>query len=47
MENYNKIQKGLKEHEALFFIDAVHPQHNTHTAKAWLSKGSNTYTLTK
>lgn len=46
IESYNEIQKGLKANEALFFMDAVHPQHNTHTAKAWLLKGSNTYTLT-
>lgn len=29
-----------------FFMDAVHPQHNTHTIKAWLPKGKATYTLT-
>ena len=43
---YKEIEAALTEKCAIFFMDAVHPQHNTHTMKAWLRKGKTTYTLT-
>lgn len=42
---YKKIEMGLTEKCAVFFMDAVHPQHNTHTIKAWLRKGKPSYIL--
>lgn len=46
IKKYETIKKELTPNSALFFMDAAHPQHNTHTTRAWLLKGSNTYTLT-
>lgn len=46
VEDYEKLVKNLAEKPTIFFMDAVHPQHNTHTLKAWLRKGKATYTLT-
>jgi transposase len=40
---YQKIEENLTPKCALFFMDAVHPQHNTHTGNAWLAKGEPTY----
>lgn len=45
VEQYQKIEQNLTSKCAIFFMDAVHPQHNTHTAKAWLAKGEPTYIL--
>ena len=42
---YQEIAKNLTPKCAIFFMDAVHPQHNTHTANAWLAKGKPTYIL--
>lgn len=42
---YEEIQQNLTPKCAIFFMDAVHPQHNTHTANAWLAKGKPTYML--
>lgn len=46
VENYNEIERNLTDKCAIFFMDAVHPQHNTHTLKAWLRKGKTTYIST-
>jgi transposase len=46
VKKYEQIERNLTEKCAIFFMDAVHPQHNTHTMKAWLRKGKTTYTLT-
>ncbi len=40
---YQKIEQNLTPKCAILFMDAVHPQHNTHTANAWLIKGEPTY----
>jgi transposase len=46
VKKYNLIQSNLTDTSAMFFMDAVHPQHNTHTLKAWLRKGKPSYILT-
>jgi transposase len=46
VKEYEDIEKNLTEKCAIFFMDAVHPQHNTHTLKAWLPKGKPSYILT-
>jgi len=43
---YEEISANLGENSAIFFMDAVHPQHNTQTLKAWLRKGKPSYILT-
>lgn len=43
VSEYQEIEQNLTSKCALFFMDAVHPQHNTHTANAWLTKGEPTY----
>ena len=42
---YEEIAKNLTQKCAIFFMDAIHPQHNTHTTNAWLAKGKPTYIL--
>jgi transposase len=46
VKKYEQIEQNLTDKCSIFFMDAVHPQHNTHTLKAWLRKGKTTYTLT-
>jgi transposase len=36
---YDEFSQNLKEDEALFFLDAVHPQHNTSCTHAWIKVG--------
>jgi transposase len=33
------LKESLTEQEALYFVDAVHPQHNTRSAYAWIKVG--------
>lgn len=46
VKKYKLIERTLTDKCAIFFMDAVHPQHNTHTLKAWLRKGKPSYVLT-
>jgi transposase len=46
IEKYAEIERNLTAKCVIFFMDAVHPQHNTHTLKAWLRKGKPSYILT-
>jgi transposase len=46
VQQYEAIESSLTDKSAIFFMDAVHPQHNTHTLKAWLPKGKPSYILT-
>ena len=39
-KNYDEFAPQLKEDEALLFMDAVHPQHNTACTHAWIKKGT-------
>jgi transposase len=45
VKKYDLIMQNLTPKCAIFFMDGVHPQHNTHTLKAWLPKGAPTYIL--
>lgn len=36
---YEKLQKGLPEDEAICFIDGVHPTHNVQPAYGWIKRG--------
>lgn len=46
VKKYEDIESKLTDKSAIFFMDAVHPQHNTHTLKGWLRKGVSNYILT-
>jgi transposase len=37
--NFEKLLTDLPEHVAVFFTDAVHPQHNTRSTYGWIAKG--------
>lgn len=39
IENFKKLNKELSSKEAIYFSDAVHPQHNTKSSYAWILKG--------
>lgn len=41
IEQYNKLKTELKEDEKIYFMDAVHPTHNTMPAYAWIKKGTD------
>jgi transposase len=43
---YETIVADKANRPAIFFMDGVHPQHNTHTLKGWLRKGKTSYILT-
>ena len=38
IENYEQLQKHLAEDEAIYFADAVHPEHQSKPAYGWLPK---------
>ena len=39
IQEFEKLKNSLKDDEALYFGDAVHPQHNTRAAYGWISRG--------
>lgn len=39
VKDFNKLNLELKETEAIYFSDAVHPQHNTKSSYCWVLKG--------
>lgn len=40
VKEFNKLNAELKENEAIYFSDAVHPQHNTKSSYCWILKGT-------
>jgi len=40
--NYERLLHGLTPDEAVYFCDAVHPEHQSRPAHGWMRKGSNT-----
>jgi len=38
-KKYRKIRAKMGKEDSLFFMDGVHPQHNTHIAHGWIKKG--------
>lgn len=40
IEEYEKLKKELKPDEEIYFIDAVHPQHQSEALCGWIKKGS-------
>ena len=41
VEMYEELRSNLKPDEKLYFMDAVHPTHNTMPAYAWIKTGTN------
>ncbi len=41
--NYEILESGLGRKETILFLDGVHPQHNTTTARCWSKKGEKKY----
>ena len=41
INHLEQIRKTLKPCDKLYYIDGVHPQHNSHPGYAWVKKGEN------
>jgi len=39
IENYQSLQRHLSENEAIYFVDAVHPDHQVRPAYGWFHQG--------
>ncbi len=39
IECYEGLKNNLKEDEAIFFMDEIHPSHQVHAAYGWIKKG--------
>lgn len=39
IKEYEKLRKELKEREKIYFLDAMHPVHQSHPDYAWILKG--------
>ena len=39
VEEFEKLNESLSKTEAIYFSDAVHPQHNTKSSYGWILKG--------
>ncbi|MDX2302368.1 MAG: IS630 family transposase [Microscillaceae bacterium] len=39
LAEFKALMSGLSEKEAVYFVDAVHPQHNTRSTYAWIAQG--------
>lgn len=42
IENYARLLHDLTPDEAVYFCDAVHPEHQSRPAHGWMRKGANT-----
>jgi len=40
-KKYQKLKKDIKEEDRVFFLDGVHPTHNTKAGYAWIEKGKD------
>ena len=47
IEYYKEFMRTKSSREAVFFVDAVHPEYNTMAAYGWLKKGRSRSLLTK
>ena len=39
VKDYEELKKNLKEDEEIYFVDAVHPQHQSEALCGWIKKG--------
>jgi len=43
LQGFEALNYTLDEREVILFMDGVHPQHNTHTTRAWIEKGKEKF----
>lgn len=41
IEKYNDLKKGKAPEDRIYFMDGVHPMHNSQPAYGWIKKGGN------
>lgn len=46
VKKYQEIKENLKEEDQLYFVDGVHPQHNTIATFGWIKKGQTKHLKT-
>ena len=46
IQKYEEMRKELKDGDKIYFLDAVHPQHNSMPAYAWIETGQDKEILT-
>ncbi len=39
IENYERLQRAMADDEALYFVDGVHPEHQSRPSHGWIQKG--------
>jgi transposase len=42
VNKYTKLRENADENDVFYFVDGVHPQHNSHPAYGWLERGVET-----
>lgn len=45
LKQLEEILKTKGKHDAHYYLDGVHPQHNTHLAYGWIKKAHNKFVL--
>jgi len=43
VKEYIALKENLEEHDAIYFMDGVHPQHNATANYGWIKKGETKY----
>ena len=43
VKEYEKLKKNKGKHDPIYFMDAVHPQHNTALGYGWIKRGEDKY----
>ena len=46
INDYNKLKSNLSEQDQIYFVDGVHPQHNTIANYGWIKKGTTKHLKT-
>ena len=46
VEHYKALKENLKEQDQIYFMDGVHPQHNTIASYGWIKKGQTKHLKT-
>lgn len=46
VEEYQKLKENLLENDQIYFMDGVHPQHNTIASYGWIKKGKTKHLKT-
>ncbi len=46
VKQYNQVKKNLQDNDQIYFMDGVHPQHNTIASYGWIKKGQTKHLKT-